>query len=158
MNLYQLTGAALQLQEMLEAGEIDQQLFDDTIEGLDIDTKIENICKVIKNLEAQAKAFKEEKDRLAYREKAAKNGVTRLKESLLMSMQALNKKKVDAGVFSVSRSTTKSVVIFDETGVPEEFLVYQPAKIDKAAVAKAIKEGQVVAGAELEESEYIRIR
>ena len=158
MNLYQLTGAAMQLQEMLEAGEIDKAVYDDTLEGLDIDTKVENICKVIRNLDAQAKAFKEEKDRLAEHEKVAKNGVTRLKESLLMYMQACDKKKLDAGTFTVSRSKSTSVKIFDETGVPEEFLVYQPATIDKTAVAKAIKAGQVVAGAELEEREYVRIR
>lgn len=158
MNLYQLTGAALQLQEMLELGEIDQQTFDDTVEGLELDTKIENYCKIIKNLEAQAKAFKEEKDRLAEREKAAKNGVTRLKETLLMSLQALDITKVDAGTFTVSRSKSKSVKIVDETWLPEKFLIYQPAKIDKTAITKAIKEGEEVAGAEMEETEYVRIR
>lgn len=158
MNLYQLTGAALQLQEALELGEIDQQTFDDTLESLDIDTKVENICKVIRNLEAQAKAFKEEKDRLAEREKSVKNGVARLKESLLFSLQSLDRNKVEAGIFTVSRSKSKSVKIIDETWLPEQFLIYQPAKIDKAAIAKVLKDGEEVAGAELEETEHVRIR
>jgi hypothetical protein len=143
---------------MLEVGEIDQQTFDDTVEGLDIDSKIESYCYVVRNLEAQAEAFKKEKDRLAERERIAKNGIERLKANLLMCLQAVDKKKVDAGTFTVSRSVSKSVKIFDETGIPEEFLVYQPAKIDKTSIAKALKEGKVVAGAEFEEKENVRIR
>lgn len=158
MNLYQLTGAAQELQSLLEAGEIDQKLFEDTLEGLGYDDKIENICKVIRNLEAQANAFKEEKNRLAEREKIANNGVKRLKESLLCSMQTLNKKKVDAGVFTITRQASKSVKIIDETWIPEEYLIYQPAAINKSAIAKALKDNVQVAGAELEESEYVRIR
>lgn len=158
MNLYELTGAAVQLQEMLESGEIDEQAFKDTIDGLDIDGKVESICYVFKNLEAQADAFKKEKDRLAERERITKNGMARLKQSLLDYLHATDKKKVDAGVFTVTRSTSKSVKVYDETGIPEEFLIYQPAKIDKVALGKALKEKKIIEGAELEETEYVRIR
>ena len=64
-SLYELTLQAQYLQELLESGDIDETAFADTLEAMDVDTKIENICKVIRNLDADAKAFKEEKDRLA---------------------------------------------------------------------------------------------
>lgn len=158
MSLYKLTGSVLELQEMLEEGTIDEQTFKDTIESLDVDTKIENICYVIKNLEAQAEAFKKEKDRLAERERVAKNGIQRLKDSLILHLNMTKKTKVNAGLFTVSKSKSKSVKIFDETGIPEEYLIYQPAKIDKIGITKALKEGRIVSGAEFEEKETVRIR
>ena len=50
-SLYNLTIEAQMLQEMLENGDIDETIFQDTLESLDIDTKIENVCKMIRNLE-----------------------------------------------------------------------------------------------------------
>lgn len=158
MNLYEITGTVLELQERLEEGCIDKQTFNDTIESLDVSTKVENICYVIKNLEAQAEAYKKEKERLAERERIANNGINRLKESLLTHLTMTNKKKVNAGVFTVSKRISNSVKVFDETGIPEEYLIYQPAKIDKRGIAKALKDGVVIQGAELESKESITIR
>ena len=157
MTLYELTQNAFALQELLESGEIDEQTFSDTLEGMDIDTKVENICKVIRNLEAKAAACKAEKDRLAAKEKAANNGVIKLKESLLNYMETVNKKKVEAGTFSVSKCISKSVEIIYEDMLDEKFFVPQPDKIDKTAITKAIKAGEEVAGANIVEKPYIRI-
>lgn len=78
-SLYNLTIEAQMLQEMLENGDIDETIFNDTLESLDIDTKIENVCKMIRNLEQRALMFKTEKDRMSDRQRVAKNGVKRLK-------------------------------------------------------------------------------
>lgn len=157
-SLYELTQNAAVLQELLESGEIDEKTFNDTLEGMDIDTKVENICKVIRNLEAKASACKAEKDRLAAKEKAANNGVTRLKESLLNYMLTVDKKKVEAGTFAVSKGTSKSVEIIYEDMLDEKFFIPQPDKIDKTAITKAIKAGEEVAGARLVEKPYVTIR
>lgn len=157
-SLYELTQEAAYMQELFESGEIDEQVFNDTIEGMDINTKVENICKVIRNLEAAATAYKTEKDRLAAKEKAANNGIARLKESLLSYMTAVNKKKVDAGVFTVSTRTSKSVEVIYEDMLDEKYFVPQPDKIDKAAITKDIKAGEEVAGAKLVEKPYVTIR
>ena len=157
-SLYELTSDALALQEMLESGEIDEQIFNDTLASLEIDTKIENICKMIKNLEADATAYKAEKDRLAAKEKAANNAVDRLKESLLTHLLTLDKKKVGAGTFTVSVSKSKSLNVLYEDMLPEQFFIPQPPKIDKAGITKAIKAGENIAGAELVEKPYVTIR
>lgn len=157
-SLYELTQNAAVLQELLESGEIEEQTFNDTLEGMDIDTKVENICKVIRNLEAKAAACKAEKDRLASKEKTANNGVARLKESLLNYMQTVDKKKVEAGTFSVSKGISKSVEIIYEDMLDEKYFVPQPDKIDKTAITKDIKAGEEVAGARLVEKPYVTIR
>ncbi len=157
-NLYELTQNALALQEMFEGGEIDEQVLADTLEGMGLNEKVENICKVIRNLDAKATAFKEEKDRLAKRQSECENGVKRLKNSLLECLTSLDKQKIEAGLFTVSKSKTKSVKIINESELDEFFLKPQPPKIDTTGISKALKSGIEVKGAELVDSEYIRIR
>lgn len=157
-SLYDLTQEAAMLQELLESGEIDDQVFNDTLESMEIDTKIENICKVIRNLEANEAACKAEKERLAAKEKAAKNGVARLKENLLNYMLTLDKKKVEAGTFTVSTSVSKSVEVIYEDMLAEKYFIPQPDKIDKAEITKDIKAGVEVSGARLVEKPYVRIK
>lgn len=158
MNLYTLTGAALELQNLLEAGEIEEDVYQDTLENLDIDKKIENICAVIRNLEAEALAFKEEKNRMASRQKTAENGIKRLKESLLNHLTVTNQNKVKSGVFSVSLGSSEKVIVTDQKQIPSEFLIPQEAKIDLATIKKLLKSGEDINGVTIENSKYIRIR
>ena len=158
MNLYELTQNVQYLQNLFEDGEIDEQTLNDTLEGMGVEEKVENICKVIRNLDAKASALKAEKDRLAKKQSVCEHGVKRLKESLLNHLNSLDKKKVDAGVFTVSKSSTKSVKITDESAIDEFFLEPQPPKINKAEIGKALKNGIKVRGAELVDSEYVRIK
>ena len=157
-SLYELTQYAAQLQNLLESGDIDEQTLNDTLEAMDIESKVENICKVIRNLEASAEAFKQEKDRLASKQKVAENGVQRLKDSLLSFMQVRNTPKVTAGLFTVSAGKTKAVEITDESKIPASFKVPQPDKVDKTALGKELKAGAEIEGAILVEREYVRIK
>lgn len=157
-SLYELTQNALALQEMLESGEIDEKVYSDTLEGMGTEEKIENVCKMIRNLEAKANAFKEEKSRLESKQKTAENGVKRLKDSLLLHLRCLNKKKVDAGLFTVSLSKTTSVAITHPDWVHSDYLIPQDPKIDKKKIAEDLKSGNEVAGAELATTEYVRIK
>lgn len=158
MNLYELTAAAYSLQEMLESGDIDEQTLNDTLEAMGGDEKIENTCKVIRNLEAQAAAFKAEKERLTERQKTAENGAKRLKQALLEYLIATHTKKRSAGLFVVSVGTSKAVNILNEDELPDSYLVPQPAKIDRVAIGNALKSGAEVPGAEYSESHYLRIK
>ena len=157
-SLYELTQDAAYLQNLLESGDIDDQTFSDSMESLMIDQKIENVCKMIRNLEAQADAYKAEKDRLADKEKTARNGVQRLKNSLLDYMTVTNGNKVQAGLFTVSIGTSKSVSIQNEAMIPSCFLIPQEPKIDKKAIGDSIKNGVEVPGAVISESSYIKIK
>jgi hypothetical protein len=159
MNLYELTANAAYLQQLLEDGDIDEQTFADSIESMMIDDKIENICKVIRNLEAQAAAFKEEAERLTKKKQTAENGVKRLKESLVNFMVTTrNTGKITAGLFTVSLGSSKSVEVLDETALPECYLTPQPPKVDKTSIGAALKAGMDVPGAQLKETNHIRIK
>lgn len=157
-TLYELTQQALVVQEMLMSGDIDEDTFNDTIESLDIDTKVENICKVIRNLDADAKMYKEEKDRLAAKQKTAENGVERLKKLLLFHLKSTNKPSIESGLFKVSKGCSKTVIVEDVKAIPVEFREPQPDKINKAEIKKLLLAGESVTGAELQENEYVTIR
>jgi hypothetical protein len=122
-----------------------------------IDYKVESICKVIRNLEAQATVFKDEEERLAKKRKVAENGVKRLKDSLLNFMQVTSNKKVSTGLFTVSLGSSTAVEVIDEDLVPEGYKVYSP-KVNKTSIGADLKAGLEVPGAQLKESYHVRIK
>ena len=157
-SLYELTGSAFELQMLLESGDIDEDTYKDTLESLDINAKIESVCKVIRNLTAEAEAYKAEKDRLAERQKTAENGIKRLKDSLLHYMLTTEQTKVKQGIFSVRINRSASVNITDPLVIPPDYLKFSEPQINKAEIKKAIQSGDEIPGAELVTNESIVIR
>ena len=158
MTLYEMTAQANALYEMLQAEEIDDQTFKDTLEAIGTNEKVEAYCQVIKELQGDFDKYKAEADRLAARMKTAKNGIDRMKDSLLTFLQVSGQDKVKAGTFTVSIGTSKATNILDEALIPSEYKTPQPDKIDKTAIKKAIESGLEVAGAEVIINEGVRIR
>lgn len=157
-NIYELTANAAYLQQLLESGEIDEQTYADSLEAMMVDEKVENICKVIRNLEGLATSCKAEEDRIAQKRRAAENGVKRLKDSLVDFLTQTKSKKMTAGLFTVSLGSSVACEITNEEELPAEYLVPQPPKIDKTAITKTIKAGELVPGAKLVQNTYARIK
>ena len=74
MNLYEMTQAANELYELLTSGEIDEQTFADTLEAMGTEEKLENYCKVIRQLEYDAEMLKAEKERIDKKKKNVEKG------------------------------------------------------------------------------------
>lgn len=157
-SLYEMTAQANALYEMLQAEEIDEQTFNDTLEAMGAGEKVEGYCQIIKQLQSDIEMFKSEIDRLQARKRTAENAVDRMKAALLAFLQLSGQDKVKAGSFSVSTATTQAVQITDETLIPCIYLVEQPPKISKDAIKKALKSGEKINGAELINNTGVRIR
>lgn len=157
-TLYEMTIQANSLYELLQDEMIDEQTFTDTLQAMGADEKIENYCKVIKELQSDFEKFKNESDRLSARMKTIKNGIDRMKSALLDFLIATNQEKVKSGTFVVSIGKSEQTNIIDETLIPSNFKIPQPEKIDKIAIKKAISEGVTVPGAEIVQNQNIRIR
>ena len=144
MTLYEITGELLELQNMIEEG-ADPDIVNDTIESVefDLEQKAEGYVMVIRNLEAQAKAIKEEEKRLREKRLSAENGIERLKKRLFDSMNATGKKKLNAGVFtlSVQKNGGSLPVIIDEdiNNMPEELLKIE-VKPDTKKIAELLQD------------------
>src|SRR5699024_12069648 len=93
MNLYELSDNYQQIQAMIEDGE---EGLEDTLESLEdaIEDKAIGYAKVMRNLEGQANAIKEEEKRLSERRKALENNIKRMKESLQDAMLLNGKRKI----------------------------------------------------------------
>lgn len=144
-SLYQIDQAILECLDM-ETGEIiDSGRLDALF--MEKNQKIENVALWIKNLQADALAFKAEKDAFAARQKAAENKVESLKVWLEKALQG---EKFSSTRCAVSWKPSEAVKFTDESIVPKKYLVktitFRP---DKTAIKSAIKAGLKVKGAEL---------
>jgi hypothetical protein len=158
MTLYEMTEAAKALYEMLEAEEVDEQVISDTLEGMGANLKLEDYCKIIKQFKADAEQYKAEADRLKKKQAAAEKSVKRLTDRVLAYMSATGKTKEKAGVFNIRVSQSKAVNIINENIIPDDYLITQPAKVDKMKIKKLLLAGEVVAGAELQTNNNLQIK
>ena len=158
MTLYELTTAATNLYELMTSGEIDEQTLTDTLEAMGAGEKLESYCKIIRQLEADAEAFKAEKERLYKKQQATESSIARMKSLVADFLKAQGTKKSTAGLFTVALSESKAVNVSDESKVPARFLVEQAPKIDKAAIRAELMAGGIVEGCELKINEGVRIK
>lgn len=157
MNLYELSVAFQEVQNM----DLDPEVMQDTLDSIEdaIENKAENIAKLIRNLESDVAAYKEEEDRLKTKRQATENKVKWLKTYLEDNMKLTGKTKFKSGMFNFSiQKNPASVNITDEKIIPEEFLIPQLPKIDKTSLKEILKRGIEVPGAELKQTEGLRIR
>jgi len=158
MNLYEINGKIAQLSEMLSEGEIDEEIYNDTLENLGGAVAVEEVLKAIRNKQAEAELFEAEADKFTEKKKKAEKAVDSLKKMLLTYLNNTGQNKLKTGLFCVSKGSSKSASITDESLIPAEYLIEQPAKIDKKAILAALKAGDSIQGAEIKESEYITIK
>ena len=158
MTLYEMTETANYLYRLLEDGEIDEQTVEDSLEGLGVDDKLEDYCKVIRQFEADAEAYKAEKDRFAEKQKKAEKAIERLNERIKTYMAVTGEDKKKCGVFDIKLSTSKKVEIVDEAKIVDAYLKPQPAKVDVAAIRAVLMNGGEVAGAVLQTNTNIKIK
>lgn len=121
--------------------------------------KIENIAMWIKNLSAESKAIRDEEKSLAERRHSAESKAESLEKYL---EQTLSGEKFSTAKVAIGYRKSTAVNIADEeaftkTACPS-YLVYQPAKIDRKAIAEALKSGAVIEGAELVERNNMQIK
>ena len=153
MNLYEIDNEILNCVDM-ETGEIVDL---DKLNSLQMerDQKVENIGCWIKNLLADAKALKEEKDNLVKRQKAAENKAESLKRFL---SSYLNGEKFKTTRVAISYRSNSSVDIAEGAVVPEEYLRYSEPTPDKIGLKAALKAGDKFPGITLVTSQNIQIK
>ena len=153
MKLYEINQEILSCID-LETGEI---IAPEKLEALQMDKheKLRNIAFVALNAAADAKAYEEQEKKFAARKKAAKATVEWAKATLAAE---LGGKKMKEAEFSISYRKSEAVEVADEAAVPDEFRIPQPDKIDRAALKAALKNGAVIAGAQIVERQNIQIK
>ena len=127
MNLYDIQNEILSCCIDTETGEI---IDADRLDELQMEkkTKIRNIACWIKNLKAEAAAYKAVKDAFAERQ------------------------------FEIGWRKSTAVNVVDEDKLPKAYLIQQQPKVDKRALLEDLKDGLEIAGATLVERNNMSIR
>ena len=157
-TLYEMSEQAQYLYTLLENDEIDQQTLEDTLESIGANEKLENYIYIQKQLENDLTVLKNERDRIDKKIKACSNNIEKMKSAILMFMLSAGIKKTKAGTFDLSISTTEKIHVTDEKKIPKEFFIEQRPKINLLSLKKLLKNGDKIPGAELERTEYVRVR
>lgn len=123
---------------------------------MELSEKIENIALWIKNLEADAEAFKREEEAFEERKKAAANKAESLRRYL---DTALNGQKFATERVSVSFRNSKAVQIAENTELPAEYIKTKVEKLpDKKKIGDALKNGIAVPGCALVTNRNMQIK
>ena len=131
-----------------------------TIEA-DITVKCENGIGLIRSLENLRDGMKTEAQRLTERQRVIDNRIRSIKEWYQRNLDAMGKSKVETmrGTMAV-QNNPPSLKVTDAEKIPICYLTLVPARyeVDKDAVKTALKAGEEVPGAHLEQGRSLRIR
>lgn len=166
MKLYEIASeyseAIKVLEEMLEHGDIDQAVIDDTLTSIkgEFKQKVINIVKYIWSLEMLSEKIKKCVDSMQKRRKSLEKQQDGLKEYLLQNMKLSAQTKIVAPEFVVSvRKCPQSLVVYNQEKLPDEvFKKVTIKELDKIKLKNLIQSGVIVEGARLERSETLSIK
>lgn len=141
LKLYQIADHYNTLLDIIDRTDATQDDFRMVLDRIldDFDRKVENIAKLVLDLEASIEAIRNEEARLATRRASLQNKVQWLKDYVLGQMIAVGKDQVKRDTVTVTiRTNPPSVALLDITQLPPEFTRTIPETID--ADRKAILE------------------
>jgi len=153
--LYTITEQFKELAALAETADEDLAVaLRDTMEGIEgeFQEKGKAIAMVALNIDGDLEAIQSQIDRLTERKRVITNRRESLKEYLRTNMEASGITKITHPLFTITCGKGKpQVVIDDEKAIPDDYVnVKVTSAPDKAAIAKAIKEGIEVPGAHTE--------
>lgn len=126
----------------------------DTMEGIEgeFQEKGKAIAMITLNIDGDLEAIQSQIDRLTERKRIITNRKESLKEYLRTNMDAAGITKITHPLFTITCGKGRPIVVIDdEKAIPDDFVsVKVTSAPDKAAIAKALKDGQDVPGAHSE--------
>jgi hypothetical protein len=160
--LYEIDNEILDCVDM-ETGEILDTAKLDALQ-MEREKKLEGVALWVKDLKAEADAVKAEADKLTARKKALDNKIESIKTWLT---QALDGEKLKTPRCNVYQTHNQRLAVADEKSLisllessddPEQFLRFHDPELRKDEIKKALKDGAVIPGAILEDTESIVIK
>lgn len=145
-ELFKVVGQYMQVYDMLTDPDIDDEVVNDTLEGLmgEIEVHAAGLVPVMERLDMEIDACKKHKEEWANAEKVRKARKDRLKEMIRNAMVALDKNEIQAGdiTFKLQNAGGKLPLIVDENAtVPERFTKIT-IENDNDLIRKALESGE----------------
>ena len=163
-NIYELTESIRLLWDLMDQGELDDDVLKDAMMNSqeDLKDKLEGYCKFIRQMESDVDGISVEIKRLQDRKAVLKNTIDRSKKVMQMAMETAGEKKVKGQIFTISIQANPESVVLDEQyieNIPPEYLKVKDPELDKAKLKEDLKNGVNLEGiAHLEQTESLRIK
>ena len=173
MKLYELAEAYRSIEALMqEEGDGWEKALDDTRE--EIGVKLVNIAKLVREIEAEGKAYQAEANRMTAHFQSAVNRVDRLKAYAQTHMEALGLDKVQGDVIGlrlqkgppqvevvseglIPSNFIRGTIIRPLNELPEELQTEAIRAVDKRAILDVLKSGASVPGTEVVQRKHLRI-
>ena len=162
-TLYDLGDAFNGVMDLVLDETMDLTVLEECLQAIetDITVKCENGIGLIRSLENLRDGMKTEAQRLTERQRVIDNRIRSIKEWYQRNLDAMGKSKVETmrGTMAV-QNNPPSLKVTDAEQIPICYLTLVPARyeVDKDAVKTALKAGEEVPGAHLEQGRSLRIR
>ena len=161
MKLWQLPAEIAEIEALLDEEQESDSSIEELLNSLNMEFngKIEWLAKMVRNEDAEAKKFKVEADHFTDKAKAAKNRMERTRLFIKLLMDARETKKVEGEHLKVTiQKNPQSVDVYDETDILAEYWVTPDPVLNKRAILEQLKDGVVVSGCALRQTESVRIK
>lgn len=149
------------INEIIESGgeitpEIENALI---IKESELQNKSQSYGYLIKSMEYDVNTIDAEINRLEGIKRVRNNTIKRLKTVLSESMQQFEVEELKTPTLKINFRKSQTVEIIDEDLIPKEFkTVKVTTSISKAEIKKAIKNGELVVGADLKNHKNLQIK
>ena len=162
MKLYELTSNYNNLLDRLY-DDIDEQTIIDTLDSIEcaIEEKAANIAKINAQIDYNIDVLDAEIKRLQHRKETMKNRQTSIRNYLFAQLKKLGKTKIETDIYTISiRKNPAKLIIDNPEKINASFLTVIPehTEINNAALKEALKTGEFVDGAHLEQGESLQIK
>lgn len=155
---FELAAQYRQLAELLSERNDDEQVIADTLESISgpLDERLENLAKMVRNLEAADNGVMQTIEHLQARHAALQRAAQRGRQLILDVMQAAGRERASTALFALSVKRNPPCVVVDRAEeVPAQYFIHHeppPPTPNKKAIATALKAGLAVPGAHVEQS------
>ena len=168
ISLFELSTEFRALQDLITYEEFDQEtgeLIDNTdavqalfeeVQGT-LGHKLDNTMYVIKELESEVTLLKDEAKRLTARAATRDNKVKFLKTIMFSALNASGEKKLKTTKFNFTIKRSESVNVKDVDLLSREW-VKLARTADKVAIKKALKDGAIIEGCNMNENFTLGVR
>ena len=163
MKLYELTQSMEELKQLIQEGELDNEMLATTLESIDleIEVKADNIAALIKELDGNLATLGKEKDRIDKLARSYKANQDFLKNYLKDNLIKVGKEKLKTDRFYINVSNRKSKLVINEELLSNNYK-YEETKIitiiNRDKITDDINNGVIVDGVTIEEVKALTIR
>jgi len=148
----------LETGEVIDNSETLSELFNELSDDK-LDSKLENVMYIIKDLEVSQKALKDEAKRLTEKAKVYENRATRLKDMIknVMEVSGQSKIKTDKFNFSIKTIEDYNYEEINMFGLDREFIKIKE-ELDKVKIKSFVKAGGTIDGLRVGEKTSLTVR